>query len=99
MDLRSDHERAQAQNESEAYESVWQAMVYATFVFMITMAIAINVYKYLSNDHTYERPLTALGCSAVVEEIDRLACFDEVVHHSAPQPSKGANAVELFRAH
>ena len=39
---------------------------------------------------------TAPTCSAVGEEVDRLACYDKLARQPVPHPAKGANAPALF---
>jgi len=52
---------------------------------LIVVGVAVNVGTS-----------TAPTCSAVGEEVDRLACYDKLARQPVPHPAKGANAPALF---
>jgi hypothetical protein len=64
---------------------------------LIVASIAVNAFTILADSHLRQRTSTVPNCSAMGEEVNRLACYDNLARQPAPQPARGANAPAHFQ--
>ena len=63
---------------------------------LIVASIAVNALTILADSHLRQRTSTVPSCSIIGEEVNRLACYDNLARQPAPQPARGANAPAHF---
>jgi|GraSoiStandDraft_48_1057284.scaffolds.fasta_scaffold225103_1 hypothetical protein len=63
---------------------------------LIVVGVIVNAVTIFADGHLRLGTSTAPTCSAVGEEVDRLACYDKLARQPVPHPAKGANAPALF---
>ena len=63
---------------------------------LVVVGVIVNALTILADGHHPPGTSTAQSCSAIGEEVDRLACYDKLARQPVPHPAKGANAPALF---
>jgi hypothetical protein len=63
---------------------------------LVVVGVGVNGLTILADVHLRQETSTAPSCSAIGEEIDRLACYDKLARQPVPHPAKGANAPALL---
>lgn len=63
---------------------------------LVVVSIAVNALTILADSNLRQGTSTAPSCSAIGEEVDRLACYDKLARQPVPHPAKGANAPALL---
>ena len=64
---------------------------------LIAASIAVNALAIIADSHLRQATSTVPSCSAMGEEVKRLACYDNLARQPAPQPARGANAPAHFQ--
>jgi len=84
--------RGQAQREGSVPARL--AALLGTLV-LVLMSIAVNALTIFADSNARQPSSTTANCSAVMEQTDRLACYDKLAGRPAPHPFRGANAPAL----
>src|SRR5438046_6719218 len=63
---------------------------------LVVVGVIVNALTIFADCHLPLGTSTAPSCSAIGQEVDRLACYDKLARQPVPHPAKGANAPALF---